>query len=181
MIPVAEPQTAEDVLRLAREGRERVRARARVASAIVQPVKRTVIQIEAKEASEVVPVTPRDPCAVSLVSGAVTTAKRPPLRLLLNVASAAFGVPVNEMLSQRRCVALQPPRRAFVWLAKHTTYASYPTMAGYLGGRDHTTLMHAYKRALEMREEDAGFRAVTDAMIGAVLKRFPWVAPEDAE
>jgi hypothetical protein len=41
--------------------------------------------------------------------------------------------------------------------------------------------MHAYKKALEMREGDAGFRAVTDAMIAAVLKRFPWVAPEDAE
>src|SRR3546814_20496216 len=49
-----------------------------------------------------------------------------------------------------------------------------------LGDRDHTTIMHAVRRADRIRLRNPQFRAITDAMLAAVEPTFPIPDVQDA-
>ena len=48
------------------------------------------------------------------------------------------------------------PRQLSMSLAKELTNHSLPEIGESFGGRDHTTVLHACRRILELREEDSG-------------------------
>ena len=47
------------------------------------------------------------------------------------------------------------PRQLSMSLAKELTNHSLPEIGESFGGRDHTTVLHACRRILELREEDS--------------------------
>lgn len=70
------------------------------------------------------------------------------------------GIKRNELLSRRRAPHLVSARALFVWLVK--THGpediSYPRIAEWLGGMDHTSIMHLYKNVSpRLRERDGDF------------------------
>ena len=60
------------------------------------------------------------------------------------------------MLSSKRNRSLARPRQLSMSLAKELTNHSLPEIGESFGGRDHTTVLHACRRILELREEDSG-------------------------
>ena len=54
-----------------------------------------------------------------------------------------------------------------MYLCRKLTDSSLPQIGEYFGGRDHTTVMHAYDKITKMREESAQF----DKMIGELTDR----------
>jgi chromosomal replication initiator protein len=74
-----------------------------------------------------------------------------PKNLIQTVASY-FDVTVADMLGSCREKRLAFPRQIIMFLMREELRSSYPTIGNELGGRDHTTAMHAYdkiKRELE--------------------------------
>lgn len=63
------------------------------------------------------------------------------------------------------------PRFAAVWLAHKLLNQSLPQL-GRLFGRDHSTIVHALKRAEGWRIADDDFRAVTDRVLSALMVEF---------
>ncbi len=64
-----------------------------------------------------------------------------------------YGLRLNDLLSQRRSRSIARPRQIAMFLAKELTSHSLPEI-GASFGRDHTTVMHACRKVIELKEED---------------------------
>lgn len=84
---------------------------------------------------------------------------RPPVsidRIQRSVAEQ-FGIRVADMFSKRRPANIARARQVAMYFAKELTQKSFPEIGEAFGGRDHTTVMHAVKRVIELRQHDAEF------------------------
>ena len=68
-----------------------------------------------------------------------------------------FKIKVSEMYSKKRFRSVARPRQVAMALAKELTQQSLPEIGEAFGGRDHTTVLHACRKTLELRETDPEF------------------------
>jgi chromosomal replication initiation ATPase DnaA len=73
-----------------------------------------------------------------------------------------------EMISARRHQRIVFPRQVAMYLAKVLTTRSYPEIGRRLGGRDHTTVMHAVRKIESRVASDAVFAAEVDGLKAAL-------------
>ena len=65
---------------------------------------------------------------------------------LIQVVALYFDLQLNDLLGQSRQKRLAFPRQIIMYLMREEMKASYPSIGTELGGRDHTTAMHAYDK-----------------------------------
>jgi chromosomal replication initiator protein len=58
-----------------------------------------------------------------------------------------FGLSPEELLSSARTARIAWPRQVAMYLARELTGESLPAIGRHFGGRDHTTVLHAWRRA----------------------------------
>ncbi len=63
-----------------------------------------------------------------------------------------YKIKVADILSKRRNRSVTRPRQIAMALAKELTNHSLPEIGDAFGGRDHTTVLHACRKILELRE-----------------------------
>ena len=68
-----------------------------------------------------------------------------------------YKVKVADLLSKRRSRSIARPRQMAMALSKELTNHSLPEIGDHFGGRDHTTVIHAYKKVKELIHEDNDF------------------------
>jgi chromosomal replication initiator protein len=61
----------------------------------------------------------------------------------------AFGLSVEALVSSSRVGAVAWPRQVAMYLARELTDQTLPAIGRAFGGRNHTTVLHAYKRTVE--------------------------------
>lgn len=83
-----------------------------------------------------------------------------------------YGVSPDELQSVVRTQVLVRPRQVWAYLAKETTDLSFPQIGRYLGGRDHTTQVHAHNKIKSMMEGDAAFAAEIDHLKTKLARLF---------
>ncbi|WP_018993359.1 chromosomal replication initiator protein DnaA [Thioalkalivibrio sp. ALgr1] len=66
-----------------------------------------------------------------------------------------YRIKVADLLSTRRSRSVARPRQMAMALAKELTQHSLPEIGQAFGGRDHTTVIHACRKIVELREADA--------------------------
>jgi chromosomal replication initiation ATPase DnaA len=66
-----------------------------------------------------------------------------------------FGCSFDDLISQRRGEPLVTHRHIAVYLCRTLTKFSYPQIARFFGDRDHTTLIHSFRRVERLRRNDA--------------------------
>ncbi|WP_040405432.1 chromosomal replication initiator protein DnaA [Ectothiorhodospira sp. PHS-1] len=66
-----------------------------------------------------------------------------------------YKIRVSDLLSTRRSRSITRPRQVAMALAKELTNHSLPEIGKAFGGRDHTTVLHACRKVVELRESDA--------------------------
>ncbi|MBN8239910.1 chromosomal replication initiator protein DnaA [Marinobacter hydrocarbonoclasticus] len=69
-----------------------------------------------------------------------------------------YKIKVADLLSKRRTRTVTRPRQVAMSLAKELTNHSLPEIGDAFGGRDHTTVLHACKKIVELQETDPGIR-----------------------
>ena len=75
--------------------------------------------------------------------------------------SAHFGLSPGELLSTTRSARIAWPRQVAMYLARELTGESLPAIGRHFGGRDHTTVLHACRRAgTRLAGDDDARRAV---------------------
>jgi chromosomal replication initiator protein len=86
--------------------------------------------------------------------GETQTKSRPPLpvTVIMQAVGEFYGVKMSDLQSKRKQQSIARPRQVCMFLARKHTRHSLEEIGGYLGGRDHTTVMHALK-AVEARLE----------------------------
>ncbi len=77
------------------------------------------------------------------------TAKR-----LLNAVADFFDITIDDLVGNSRKRELVVPRQITMWLMREEMSASYPNIGQELGGRDHTTAMHACNKIAECMTKD---------------------------
>jgi chromosomal replication initiator protein len=75
---------------------------------------------------------------------------------------AHFGISTDELLSAGRSARIAWPRQVAMYLARELTSESLPTIGRQFGGRDHTTVMHACKRATARIADDSSAREAVE-------------------
>ncbi len=68
-----------------------------------------------------------------------------------------YKIKVSEMYSKKRFRSVARPRQVAMALAKELTQQSLPEIGEAFGGRDHTTVLHACRKILELRETEQEF------------------------
>lgn len=68
-----------------------------------------------------------------------------------------FKIKVSDMYSKKRFRSVARPRQVAMALAKELTQQSLPEIGEAFGGRDHTTVLHACRKILELRDTDQEF------------------------
>jgi chromosomal replication initiator protein len=69
-----------------------------------------------------------------------------------------YKIKVADLLSKRRTRVVTRPRQVAMSLSKELTNHSLPEIGDAFGGRDHTTVLHACKKIVELQETDPGIR-----------------------
>ena len=65
-----------------------------------------------------------------------------------------YKIKVSEMYSKKRTRIVARPRQMAMAMAKELTSLSLPDIGEAFGGRDHTTVLHGYRRINELRVSD---------------------------
>ena len=65
-----------------------------------------------------------------------------------------YKIRIADLLSARRSRSITRPRQLAMALAKELTSHSLPEIGDAFGGRDHTTVLHACKKTVELRDGD---------------------------
>ena len=65
-----------------------------------------------------------------------------------------YKLRISDLLSKKRSRSIARPRQIGMALAKELTNHSLPEIGNAFGGRDHTTVLHACKKIIELRKED---------------------------
>ena len=69
-----------------------------------------------------------------------------------------FKIRVSDLLSDKRTRTITRPRQMAMALAKDLTNHSLPEIGQMFGGRDHTTVLHATRKVVELKESDSKFQ-----------------------
>ena len=72
--------------------------------------------------------------------------RRAPIAEVQATVARVFRVSVSDLTSDRRAKDVVRPRHVAMYLAKHFTTNSLPTIARAFGGRHHTSAVHAIKK-----------------------------------
>ncbi len=63
-----------------------------------------------------------------------------------------YKIKLADLLSKRRSRSIARPRQMAMALAKELTNHSLPEIGNFFGGRDHTTVLHACRKIVSLRE-----------------------------
>ncbi len=71
----------------------------------------------------------------------------PSVQRIQDVVAEVFGLTRDVLLSPTRTAHLAWPRQVAMYLAREHSHETLPAIGAHFGGRDHSTVLHACKRA----------------------------------
>jgi chromosomal replication initiator protein len=97
--------------------------------------------------------------------------RRRTLREIQESVCAMFGITLEALTSSNRSAAVAWPRQVAMYLARELTDQTLPAIGRAFGNRNHTTVLHAYKRTAERMATDRDaydtIRRLTEELGGA--------------
>ncbi len=83
-----------------------------------------------------------------------TPTSRITMDMILSAVAESTGVSITEMTGDKRSRTVVDSRHLAMYLARELTDASLPKIGGHIGGRDHTTVLHAVEKVGKLLKED---------------------------
>jgi chromosomal replication initiator protein len=78
---------------------------------------------------------------------------------IIEVVAKHYGCRLADLTSKKRSQSIAMPRQICMFLARNLTRHSLEEIGGHLGGRDHTTVMHACSKIAELDQSDPQLHA----------------------
>ncbi len=75
-------------------------------------------------------------------------------KILLNIIADFYNIPLKDLIGSSRKKNLVIPRQIAMYIIREETGLSFPSIGQELGGRDHSTVMHAYNKIEEQIKID---------------------------
>ncbi|MBO5515867.1 MAG: chromosomal replication initiator protein DnaA [Schwartzia sp.] len=92
------------------------------------------------------------------------------LELIQDMTASYFKITTSDLLSKKRTQSLAQARQVAMYLCRELTNSSLPQIGERFGGRDHTTVMHAYNKILKQRQESSQFNETINELIEQIQK-----------
>ncbi len=89
----------------------------------------------------------------------------PEPKKVLAVVAEAFQVPVQELKGQNRTKRIALARQVTMYILRQQLNMSLKDIGYQLGGKDHTTVMHAIEKVEKLRTKDQAFNAQIERII----------------
>jgi len=80
------------------------------------------------------------------------------IELIQKVVSKYYKIKESSLKGKKRIKSIVLPRQIAMFLSRELTNLSFPEIAENFGGKDHTTIMHAWKKIAKQREEEENLR-----------------------
>jgi chromosomal replication initiator protein len=90
------------------------------------------------------------------------------IELIQDVVASYFNIKIDDFKSARRTRNITYPRQIAMYLCRKLTDMSLPRIGEEFGGRDHTTVIHAYEKISDALKEDEELKYT----IKEITKRF---------
>jgi hypothetical protein len=81
---------------------------------------------------------------------------------IIRTVAEQFKLSVADLVSERRTANVVLPRQMAMWLSKTMTTRSYPYIGHRMNGRDHTTVLHGFRKIERLRQDDPEIQAQLD-------------------
>jgi len=94
-----------------------------------------------------------------------------------SAACEHFGLSTEELLSTARTARIAWPRQVAMYLARELTGESLPSIGRHFGGRDHTTVLHAWRRTTARIAADTDSREAVEKLCGQLGHEHPQPPP----
>lgn len=79
-----------------------------------------------------------------------------------------FGVSLNALKTRQRHKNIVLPRQVAMYLSRQLTELSLPEIAGFFGGRDHTTILYAYNKIRGELDKNTALKQKVDKVIRVI-------------
>ena len=89
---------------------------------------------------------------------------------IVRAVSEQFDIRITDLQSKKRSQSIALPRQVCMYLARSLTQHSLEEIGGHLGGRDHSTVVHACTKIMELYKTDAEFRNRIDKLTAGIIK-----------
>lgn len=76
-------------------------------------------------------------------------------KLIMQVVCKFFNIKVSDMISDKRSNSVAFPRQIAMYICREQANMSFPNIGKDFGGRDHTTVLHAYSKIKDDYEKNA--------------------------
>lgn len=86
-------------------------------------------------------------------------------KLIQDIVAQQFKIKLEDLHSKRRTRNVTVPRQLAMYLCRELTDWSLPKIGELFGGRDHTTVIHAYEKINREKQEDAKMAALIQELI----------------
>ncbi len=83
-----------------------------------------------------------------------TASTRVTIDLILSCVADFTGISVTEIIGDKRSRAVVEARHLTMYLARELTDSSLPKIGDRMGGRDHTTVLHAVEKITKLMQQD---------------------------
>ena len=87
---------------------------------------------------------------------------------IISVVCDHYNVSIDDIKGSKRNKELVHPRHMIMYLCRCMTNATYKEIASYLGGRDHSTIMHGERSISELIEKDEPTRRTIETIINKI-------------
>ncbi|MFI4917038.1 MAG: chromosomal replication initiator protein DnaA [Phycisphaerales bacterium JB060] len=91
------------------------------------------------------------------------------MQAVLDAAISFYGVKLSDLQAKKKTRSIARPRQVVMYLARKHTRHSLEEIGGYLGGRDHTTVMHGASKVAQLRQSDAQFASELDRLESRIV------------
>ncbi len=92
------------------------------------------------------------------------------LEAILKAVSKRYNVSVSQILSKHRVRSITLPRQVAMYLSRKLTGLSLSEIGGYIGGRDHSTVIHADNKIATLSKKDKNLFLVLKKLESELLK-----------
>jgi chromosomal replication initiator protein len=97
--------------------------------------------------------------------------RQPSLHEIALATARHFTIRLSDLRSPVRRRALVAARGVAIYLARLLTQESLEQIGDYFGGRDHTTVMHSYRKTEELLDQDPTIREAVESLRDRLWKK----------
>jgi len=106
--------------------------------------------------------------AKKVLKGMIEEERKISIPLIQEIVAAYFDITTVVIKSKKRTHAVAYPRQLAMYLCRSLTDHSLPDIGEYFGGKDHTTVLHAYDKINKELKEKEGTRGLVEKLTNQI-------------